>query len=68
MGLASLDKLAPIYEAARIKPSVVQVESHPYLPEPDLLELCCAKGIVLLAWAAQRGMALLTNFKNVERE
>jgi aldehyde reductase len=47
----SLDKLQPIYEAARIKPAVVQVESHPYLPETELLEFCKEKGIVLLAFA-----------------
>jgi alcohol dehydrogenase (NADP+) len=47
----SLDKLKPIYEAARIKPAVVQVESHPYLPETELLEFCKEKGIVLLAFA-----------------
>jgi alcohol dehydrogenase (NADP+) len=34
----SLNELLPIYEAARIKPAVVQVESHPYLPETELLE------------------------------
>jgi alcohol dehydrogenase (NADP+) len=47
----SLDRLLPIYEAARIKPSVVQVESHPYLPETELLEFCKDKGIILLAFA-----------------
>ena len=47
----SLEKLLPIYESARIKPAVVQVESHPYLPETELLEFCKAKGIVLLAFA-----------------
>jgi len=47
----SLDKLKPIYEAARIKPAVVQVESHPYLPETELLEFCKEKGVVLLAFA-----------------
>jgi aldehyde reductase len=47
----TLDKLKPIYESARIKPAVVQVESHPYLPETDLLEFCRDKGIVLLAFA-----------------
>jgi aldehyde reductase len=46
-----LDKLAPIYEAARIKPAVVQVESHPYLPETELLQFCKDRGIVLLAFA-----------------
>ena len=47
----TLEKLVPLYEAARIKPSVVQVESHPYLPETELLEFCKQKGIVLLAFA-----------------
>src|SRR5271170_1662501 len=47
----SLDKLLPIHEAARIKPAVVQVESHPYLPETGLLEFCKEKGVVLLAFA-----------------
>ena len=46
-----LETLAPLYEAARIKPSVVQVESHPYLPQTELLEFCRQKGIVLLAFA-----------------
>jgi len=30
---------------------VVQVESHPYLPEWELLEFCKQHGIVLLAFA-----------------
>jgi aldehyde reductase len=98
----SLDQLLPIYEAARIKPAVVQVESHPYLPETELLEFCMEKDIVLLAfaplghgmrpgllddpvisaiaarlgrtpaqvllaWAVQRGTALLTTPKSAAR-
>ena len=98
----TLDGLKPIYEAARIKPAVVQVESHPYLPETELLEFCKEKGIVflafaplghgmkpglledpvisgiatrvgktpaqvLLAWAVQRGTALLTTPKTAAR-
>src|ERR1700735_1569561 len=47
----SLDELLPIYESARIKPAVVQVEAHPYLPETELLEFCKEKDIVLLAFA-----------------
>jgi len=47
----TLETLKPIYESARIKPAVVQVESHPYLPETELLEFCNEKGIVLLAFA-----------------
>ncbi|MGA7811067.1 aldo/keto reductase [Bradyrhizobium sp.] len=48
----TLEKLREIVAAARIKPAVVQVESHPYLPEWDLLEFCQEQGIVLLAFAA----------------
>jgi alcohol dehydrogenase (NADP+) len=53
IGLAdvTLEKLVSIYEPARIKPAVVQVEAHPYLPEKELLEFCKEKGIVLLAFA-----------------
>jgi alcohol dehydrogenase (NADP+) len=46
-----LDELKPIYESARIKPAVVQVEAHPYLPETELLEYCKEKDIVFLAFA-----------------
>jgi alcohol dehydrogenase (NADP+) len=46
-----LETLVPLYEAARIKPAVVQVESHPYLPQTELLDFCRQKGIVLLAFA-----------------
>jgi len=98
----ALNELSLIYESARIKPAVVQVESHPYLPETELLEFCKEKGIVLLAfaplghgmrpglledpvisaiavrigktpaqvllaWAVQRGTALLTTPKNAAR-
>ena len=47
----SLSELAPIYESARIKPAVVQVEAHPYLPETELLEFCREQGVVFLAFA-----------------
>ena len=97
-----LETLVPLHEAARIKPAVVQVESHPYWPQTELLEFCRNKGIgvlafaplghgmefgpledpvilaiaeknsltsaqVLLAWAIQRGMAILTTSKTPER-
>jgi alcohol dehydrogenase (NADP+) len=98
----SLNELLPISESARIKPAVVQVEAHPYLPQTELLEFCREKGIVLLAfaplghgmrpglledpvisviaaragktpaqvllaWAVQRGTALLTTAKTEAR-
>jgi diketogulonate reductase-like aldo/keto reductase len=48
----TLDTVREIVEVARIKPAVVQVESHPYLPEWELLDYCREQGIVLLAFAA----------------
>jgi diketogulonate reductase-like aldo/keto reductase len=97
-----LERVKEIFAAATIKPAVVHVESHPYLPEWELLDYCRANGIVLqafaalghsgepdllgdpvitaiaqrvgktpaqvvLAWAIQRGTALLTTSKNPTR-
>jgi alcohol dehydrogenase (NADP+) len=97
-----LRELMLVYQSARIKPAVVQVEAHPYLPQTELLDFCKEKGIVLLAfaplghglrpgpiddpvvtavaarvhrtpaqvllaWAVQRGTALLTTPKTAER-
>jgi alcohol dehydrogenase (NADP+) len=47
----TLDKVKEIVAIARIQPAVVQVESHPYLPEQELLDFCQQHGIVLLAYA-----------------
>lgn len=98
----TLNELSPVYESARIKPAVVQVEAHPYLPETELIEFCKEKGVVflafaplghgmrpgpledpvvsaiaarvgktqaqvLLAWAVQRGTALLTTPRTAAR-
>jgi aldehyde reductase len=98
----TLKELSPIYESARIKPAVVEVEAHPYLPETELLEFCKRTGVVflafaplghgvrpgpledpviltiatrvgktpaqvLLAWAVQRGTALLTTPRTAAR-
>jgi alcohol dehydrogenase (NADP+) len=97
-----LDQTREIFGASRIKPAVVHVESHPYLPQWDLLDYCNENGIVLqafaalghssepklledpvitaiakrvnktpaqvlLAWAIQRGTALLTTSKTPSR-
>jgi diketogulonate reductase-like aldo/keto reductase len=48
----NLAQLKEVFEAARIKPAVVQVESHPYLPQWDLLDYCKKNGIVMQAFAA----------------
>jgi diketogulonate reductase-like aldo/keto reductase len=98
----SLEQAKEIHDAARIKPAVVHVESHPYLPEWELLDYCKKNGIVfqafaalghsgdpnvledpvvtaiakrvskspaqvVLAWAIQRGTALLTTSKTPSR-
>jgi diketogulonate reductase-like aldo/keto reductase len=98
----SLEKLREIFDTAAIKPAVLHVESHPYLPEWELLDYCQKNGIVLqafaplghssepnlladpiitsiagrlrktpaqvaLAWAIQRGAALLTTSKTPAR-
>lgn len=47
----TLPALQAIVAEARIKPAVVQVESHPYLPEWELLEFCKQHGIIVLAFA-----------------
>lgn len=53
IGLSDIDVdgTRRILEMARIKPAVLQVESHPYLPQWELHEFCAAEGIVLLAFA-----------------
>jgi diketogulonate reductase-like aldo/keto reductase len=48
----SLEHVQGIVNSARIRPAVVQVESHPYLPQPELLQYCKEENIVLLAFAA----------------
>jgi diketogulonate reductase-like aldo/keto reductase len=48
----TLEKLREIVAAARIRPAMVQVESHPYLPEWELLDFCREHGIVVQAFAA----------------
>lgn len=53
IGLSNIDlhALQEIIAVARIKPAVVQVEAHPYLPEWALLEFCQQHGIILQAFA-----------------
>jgi alcohol dehydrogenase (NADP+) len=99
---ATANALLPLCGSARIKPAVLQVEAHPYLPEADLLRFCNERDIVflafaplghglrqgpladpviasiaarlgktpaqiLLAWAIQRGTAVLTTPKSASR-
>lgn len=54
IGLSDIDvdSTRRIVDAARIKPAIVEVESHPYHPQWDLHELCKTDGIILLAFAS----------------
>ena len=54
LGLSDIDaeRAREIIDTARIKPAVVEVESHPYHPQWELHELCSRHGIILLAFAA----------------
>jgi len=45
------EHVAGINRSARIRPAVVQVEAHPYLPQWELLDACREAGIVFLAFA-----------------
>jgi diketogulonate reductase-like aldo/keto reductase len=47
----TLEKLQAIVAVSRIKPAVIQVESHPYLPEWDLFGFCREHGIIIQAFA-----------------
>jgi diketogulonate reductase-like aldo/keto reductase len=48
----SAEATRAVIDSARIKPAVVEVESHPYHPQWDLHQLCQSEGIVLLAFAS----------------
>ncbi|MFZ1179009.1 MAG: aldo/keto reductase [Mycobacterium sp.] len=54
IGLSDIDAegTRKIVDTARIKPAVVEVESHPYHPQWELHELCKTHGIILLAFAS----------------
>jgi diketogulonate reductase-like aldo/keto reductase len=54
IGLSDIDaeRTLKVVNTARIKPAVVEVESHPYHPQWELHELCRTHGIILLAFAS----------------
>ena len=47
----NLEQLREVFQSARIKPAVVQVESHPYLPQTEIMEFSNSNGLVMLAFA-----------------
>lgn len=44
------DKLREIADSADVKPSVIQVEAHPYYPQTELKEYLKTFGAVVMAW------------------
>jgi diketogulonate reductase-like aldo/keto reductase len=54
IGLSDIDaeSVRKIIDTARIKPAVVEVESHPYHPQWELHELCKTHRMILLAFAS----------------
>jgi len=53
IGLSDVDlaQVTEINRSARIRPAVVHVEAHPYLPQWELLEACKQGGMVFQAFA-----------------
>lgn len=47
----SVPKLRALVEGARLKPEMNQIELHPYLQQPAMLEFCDSNGIFLTAYA-----------------
>ncbi|KAI9031168.1 NADP-dependent oxidoreductase domain-containing protein [Hyaloraphidium curvatum] len=46
-----LNKVKWLLDIAKIKPAVHQYETHPYLPQPDLLSFCRKNEITVMAYA-----------------
>ncbi|XP_053873577.1 aldo-keto reductase family 1 member B7-like [Malaclemys terrapin pileata] len=47
----NVSQLERLLSVCRIKPAANQVELHPYLTQPELVEYCKSKGIVLIAYS-----------------
>ncbi|NDV25074.1 aldo/keto reductase [Desulfovibrio sp. JC010] len=48
----SVKKLKNLLDGATIKPTMNQVELHPFMPQDDLFEFCSANGIRMTAYAS----------------
>ncbi len=55
----SRSELETILEAGRVRPAIVQIERHPYLPRNDLVSFCHDEGIRVVAHAPLSAPGLL---------
>ena len=47
----SIDHLSELMDFAAVKPAVNQIEFHPQLQSPELVQFCNNNGILVQAWA-----------------
>ena len=47
----SIDKLTALVDSARLKPEMNQIELHPYLQQPSMLDFCRQNGILITAYS-----------------
>ncbi|KAK2809521.1 hypothetical protein FQN50_003789 [Emmonsiellopsis sp. PD_5] len=60
-------KTKRVLEIAKIRPAVNQVELHPYLPQPDLLDFCAREGIHITAHQPLGGRPVAAVNPNADR-
>lgn len=54
IGLSNFNsrQIKKIWDSARIKPSCLQVELQPYMQQPELVDFCHKKNIVVVGYSA----------------
>ncbi|KAK2744315.1 hypothetical protein FQN55_006829 [Onygenales sp. PD_40] len=69
IGLSNFNilKMKRVLEIAKIRPAVNQVELHPYLPQPNLLDFCAREGIHITAHQPLGGRPVAAVNPNTDR-